>query len=64
MEKVSKMDYFLFIINKNTYSVLQFAAVPTSFAIKSKVYFLTHQYLIIKHSQSKTDRQIILYDYI
>ena len=33
-------------------TISHFSTFPTSFAIKPKVYFLTHQYLIINNSQS------------
>ena len=33
--------------------VSHFSTIPASFAIKSNVYFLTHQYLIINNNQSQ-----------
>ena len=32
---------------------MHFSTIPASFAIKSIVYFITHQYLIINNSQSQ-----------
>ena len=40
----------VYIIPYNNDAISHFAAFPTLFAIKSKVYFLTHQYLIIYYS--------------
>ena len=37
----------------NNDDISHFSTIPASFAIKSNVYFLTHQYLIINNSQSQ-----------
>ena len=37
----------------NNDAISHFSTFPASFVIKSNVYFLTHQYLIINNSQSQ-----------
>ena len=37
----------------NNDNISPFSTIPASFAIKSNVYFLTHQYLIFNNSQSQ-----------
>ena len=37
----------------NNDDISHFSTIPASFAIKTNVYFLTHQYLIINNSQSQ-----------
>ena len=37
----------------NNDDISHFSTIPASFAIKSNVYFITHQYLIINNSQSQ-----------
>ena len=37
----------------NNDDISHFSTIPASFAIKSNVYFLTHQYLIINNNQSQ-----------
>ena len=37
----------------NNDDISYFSTIPASFAIKSNVYFLTHQYLIINNSKSQ-----------
>ena len=37
----------------NSDDISHFSTIPASFAIKSNVYFITHQYLIINNSQSQ-----------
>ena len=36
----------------NNDDISHFSTIPASFAIKSNVYFIAHQYLIINNSQS------------
>ena len=37
----------------NNDDISHFSTIPASFAIKSNVYFIAHQYLIINNSQSQ-----------
>ena len=37
----------------NNDDISHFSTIPASFAIKSNIYFITHQYLIINNSQSQ-----------
>ena len=37
----------------NNDDISHFSTIPASFAMKSNVYFITHQYLIINNSQSQ-----------
>ena len=40
-------------LNMNKDDISHFSTIPASFAIKSNVYFITHQYSIINNSQSQ-----------
>ena len=45
--------FHLTALSMNNDDILHFSTIPASFAIKSNVFFLTHQYLIINNSQSQ-----------
>ena len=40
-------------LNMNNDDISHFSTIPVSFAIKSNVFFIAHQYLIINNSQSQ-----------
>ena len=56
----------------NNDDISHFSTIPASFAIKSNVYIITHQYLIINNSQSQralsvsvhTDETVVFYLYV